>query len=205
MSWRQQEHQHLCFRYWYYLTNFWCNNWWSIIEVVERLGYWEEKSLSMLWWLFRQILEFQKKILLDRKLCYRRSVCTYISIPTIYMYKVESIECIVWLSYQTPCWSVLEVWKFKLEKLSLTNWIYSLQKSISKLIFADYTGSKNPVCRTWFFQIDFSEIKYRSTGGKSYNIGASLLCLRFNVCLNGYHKRNQLTREQEIYIPSHTS
>ena len=156
----------------------------------------------MLWWLFRQILEFQKKILLDRKLCYRRSVCTYISIPTIYMYKVESIECIVWLSYQTPCWSVLEVWKFKLEKLSLTNWIYSLQKSISKLIFADYTGSKNPVCRTWFFQIDFSEIKYRSTGGKSYNIGASLLCLRFNVCLNGYHKRNQLTREQEIYIPS---
>ena len=99
----------------------------------------------MLWWLFRQILEFQKKILLDRKLCYRRSVCTYISIPTIYMYKVESIECIVWLSYQTPCWSVLEVGKFKLEKLSLTNWIFNLQKSISKLIFAGYTGSKNPV------------------------------------------------------------
>ena len=35
------------------------------------------------------------------KLCYKRSVCTYISIPTIYMYKVESIECIVWLSYQS--------------------------------------------------------------------------------------------------------
>jgi hypothetical protein len=71
----------------------------------------------------------------DSKLCYRRSVCTYISIPTIYMYKVESIECLAFLP-------------------------------------------------------------------KSYNIGASLLYLRFNVCLNGYHKRNQLTREKEIYIPS---
>ena len=31
------------------------------------------------------------------------------------------------------------------KKSSLTNWISSLQKSISKLIFAGYTGSKNPV------------------------------------------------------------
>ena len=44
-----------------------------------------------------------------------------------------------------PCWSVLDFWKFKLEKSSLTNWIFSLQKSISKLIFSGYTGSKNPV------------------------------------------------------------
>ena len=29
-----------CFDYWDYLTNFWCNNWQSIIDVVERLSYW---------------------------------------------------------------------------------------------------------------------------------------------------------------------
>ena len=31
------------------------------------------------------------------------------------------------------------------EKSSSTNWIFNLQKSILKLIFAGYTGSKNPV------------------------------------------------------------
>ena len=40
-------------------------------------------------------------------------------------------------------------------------YLCSLQKSISKMIFADYTGSENKVRWTWFFQIDFSEIKYR--------------------------------------------
>ena len=33
----------------------------------------------------------------------------------------------------------------KLEESSSTNWIFSLQKSIWKLISVDYTGSKNPV------------------------------------------------------------
>ena len=37
MSWRQLRHQCLCFHYWDYLTNFWHNNWRSIIDVVERL------------------------------------------------------------------------------------------------------------------------------------------------------------------------
>ena len=36
---RQQKHQCLCFQYWDYLTNFWRHNWWSIIDVVERLAY----------------------------------------------------------------------------------------------------------------------------------------------------------------------
>ena len=40
---------------------------------------------------------------------------------------------------QTPCWSVLEFWKIKLEKSSSTNWIFSLQKTIWKLIFPGYT------------------------------------------------------------------
>ena len=34
---------------------------------------------------------------------------------------------------------------FNFEKSSLTNWIFSMQKSISKSIFAGYTGSKNLV------------------------------------------------------------
>ena len=51
---------------------------------------------------------------------------------------------------------------FKLDFYSLC----SLQKSISKLIFAGYTGSKNPVRRTWFFQLNFSKIKCRWIGRK---------------------------------------
>ena len=35
----------------------------------------------------------------------------------------------------TPCWSILEFWKIKLEKSILTNWLFSLQKSISKCFF----------------------------------------------------------------------
>ena len=45
----------------------------------------------------------------------------------------------------TPCWSVLELKKIKLENSSSMNWIFSLQKSISKLICVGYTGSKNQV------------------------------------------------------------
>ena len=38
--------------------------------------------------------------------------------------------------YHSPCWSVLDFWKFKLEKSSSTNWIFNQQKSNLKLIFA---------------------------------------------------------------------
>ena len=38
---RQQKHHCLCFHYWDYLTNFWRNYWKSIIDVVERLGYFQ--------------------------------------------------------------------------------------------------------------------------------------------------------------------
>ena len=33
------KHQSLCFHYRDYLTNFYCNNWWSIIDIVERFCY----------------------------------------------------------------------------------------------------------------------------------------------------------------------
>ena len=49
-----------------------------------------------------------------------------------------------------------------------SSWKNPVQKSISKFIFAGYTGSKNPVqnrLKIQFVELDFSEIKYRSTGG----------------------------------------
>ena len=39
LSWKQQKHQWLCFHYWDYLANFWCNNWRSIIDIVEGFSY----------------------------------------------------------------------------------------------------------------------------------------------------------------------
>ena len=35
LSWRQQEHQCLCFHYWNFLTNFWGNNWRSIFDTLN--------------------------------------------------------------------------------------------------------------------------------------------------------------------------
>ena len=78
----------------------------------------------------------------------------------------------------TPCWSVLELWQIKLENSISTNWIFCLQKSISKLIFAGCTGSKNQVwnrLKIKFAELDFSKlifskIKYRSTGSKALSI-----------------------------------
>ena len=52
------------------------------------------------------------------------------------------------------------------EKSSLTNWIFSLQKSISKLIFAGYTGSKNPVpnrLKIQFVRLDFSKLIFQKS------------------------------------------
>ena len=77
----------------------------------------------------------------------------------------------------TPCWSVLDFWKINLEKTSLTNWIFSLfrtdffclcslQKSILKLIFASYTGSKNPVrnrIKIQFVELDFSKLIFQKS------------------------------------------
>ena len=60
-----------------------------------------------------------------------------------------------------PYPSLLDFWKIKFEKSSATNWIFNLQKSISKLIFAGYTGSKNPVRsrrKIQFVELDFSNL-----------------------------------------------
>ena len=66
----------------------------------------------------------------------------------------------------SPCWSVREFWKSKLENSSSTNWIFSQQKSILKLIFAGYTGSKNPVrnrLKIQFIELDFSKLIFQKS------------------------------------------
>ena len=66
----------------------------------------------------------------------------------------------------SPCWSVLEFWKIKLEKSSSANWIFSQQKSILKLIFAGYTGSKNPVrnrLKIQLVKLDFSKLIFHKS------------------------------------------
>ena len=50
-------------------------------------------------------------------------------------------------------------WKIKFDELDFL-WI-------SKWIFAGYTGSKNQICRTWFFKQHISKIKCKSTGDDS--------------------------------------
>jgi hypothetical protein len=52
------------------------------------------------------------------------------------------------------------------EKSSSTNWIFSLQKLISKLIFASYTGSKNQVQnrqKIQFVELDFSKLIFQKS------------------------------------------
>jgi hypothetical protein len=53
-----------------------------------------------------------------------------------------------------------------LENSSSTNWIFSLQKSISKLIFAGYRDSKNSVLnrlKTQFAELDFSKLIFQNS------------------------------------------
>ena len=73
------------------------------------------------------------------------------------------------LDTHSPGWFIFDFWKIKLEKLSLTNWLFSLQKSILKLIFAAYTGSKNPVwnrLKMQFVELDFSKLIFQKSKGE---------------------------------------
>ena len=54
-----------------------------------------------------------------------------------------------------------DFWNIKFERSSSKNCIFNLQKSISKLIFADYIGRKNPVqnkLKIQFIKFDFSNL-----------------------------------------------
>ena len=101
---------------------------------------------------------------------------------------------------QFPCWSVIEFWKIKLEKSISTNWIFSLQTSISKLIFAGYTGSKNQVrnrLKIQFVELDFSKLIFQKSStdqqgywlmGKNF-VTVMGLAHTFGHCLTHQHAR----------------
>ena len=79
------------------------------------------------------------------------------------------------ITWQTSCWSVLDFWKIKFEKSSSTNWIFSLQKSILKLIFAGYTGSKNQVrnrLKIQFVELDFSKLIFQKSSTDQQGVRA---------------------------------
>ena len=79
--------------------------------------------------------------------------------------------------FLSPCWSALEFRKIKLEKSSSTNRIFSLQKSISKLIFAGYTGSKNQVRNRLKIQfVDFDFYKLISQKSSTDQQGERMDC-----------------------------
>ena len=56
--------------------------------------------------------------------------------------------------------------KDKMEKSNSTNWIFSLQKSISKLILAGYTGSEDQFrnrLKIQFVEFDFSKLIFQKS------------------------------------------
>ena len=93
----------------------------------------------------------------------------------------------------SPCWSVLDFWKINLEKSSWQTWflayfeldfyfLCSLQKSISKLIFAGYTGSRNQVwnrLKIQLVKVDFSKLIFQKSSTDQQ--GNRLTCL-LSVC-----------------------
>jgi hypothetical protein len=67
------------------------------------------------------------------------------------------------------------------EKSSSTKWIFNLQKSISKLIFAGYTGSKNPVqnrLKIQFVELDFYNLIFQKSSTDQQ--GVWLICSTLN-------------------------
>ena len=95
------------------------------------------------------------------KVCSSRTVKNYANSPTSASVKSGISRNHTSWNCLTPYWSALAFWKIKFEKSSSTNWICNMQKSISKLIFAGYTGSKNPVrnrLKIQFVELDFSNL-----------------------------------------------
>ena len=81
-------------------------------------------------------------------------------------------KCLLWRQwssseyYSVPLLICTWFLKNQVVKSSLTNWIFSLQKSILKLIFAGYTSSKNPVRnrqKIQFIEHDFSKLIFQKS------------------------------------------
>ena len=102
--WRQQKHQCLCFHYWDYLTNFWQNNWQSIIDAVERLCY--------------NVLDFAGL----RKLNSQVNDSDFVSFTYIHIFNYFLIR--IWWGNKTDCTLLMYVsrGKMTLQSLNLGIW-----------------------------------------------------------------------------------
>ena len=71
--------------------------------------------------------------------------------------------------------------RYQVGKSSLTNWIFLVQKSILKLIFAGYTGSINPVRNGWkiqFVKLDFSKLIFQKSSIDQQGDSVTKVCIR---------------------------
>ena len=94
----------------------------------------------------------------------------------------------------TPCWSVIDFWKNKFEKSSSTNWIFNLQKSILKLIFVGYTGSKNTFrnrLKIQLVKLDFSNLIFQKSCTDQQEVWPFWFCQDF--------RQNRISKNLPIY------
>ena len=96
----------------------------------------------------------------------------------------------------TPCWSVLEFWKIKLENSSLTNWILACKNQ-----FRNWFWQATQAVKIQCVELDFSKLifqkssMYRSTGSKSH--------LRYTIrTLEIVNKRRiKLKLSMKVHLP----
>ena len=95
--------------------------------------------------------------------------------------------CAITLS---PCWSLLEFWKIKLEKSISMNWIFSLQKWISKLIFAGYQIRNR--LKIQFVELDFSKLIFQKSSTDQQGVCLLLYCTKSHGFMTNidYHTRS---------------
>jgi hypothetical protein len=115
-----------------------------------------------------------------------------LSLPLQYM--ANLIDAILTL---TPCWSVLDIWKINLEKLSSMNWIFSLFQTWFLLpVYPAKINFEIDFCRLkiQFVELDFSKIKYRSTWGN---------CPRTQIKFNLSKSSGEEKGKNLVYLHAH--
>ena len=77
----------------------------------------------------------------------------------------------------TPCWSVLDFWKFKLKKSSSTNWIFSLFRT--GFLLSTKTNLEIDFCRLkmQFVELDFSNLIFQKSSTDQQGERLSLINL----------------------------
>ena len=131
-----------------------------IIEKGEKRWFEAKISFETLW-AFKLSNTFPWKKRKEKQFCANFLRCSEDLLP-----KFSLLFAAINKVKETPYPSILDFWKIKFKKSNSTNWIFDLKKSISKLIFAGYTCSKNPVqngLKLQFVDIDFSNLIFQNS------------------------------------------